>query len=106
VGGLGVVISDLERQQMLAYEENRKSLGIAYVFLFLFGWLGGHKFYLAHYFAVAFYVIMFITGFIFGFPWVILGICVIVDIFILNLHIKEYNRKVYRQVYGKDKTFL
>lgn len=40
------MIMHSDRAQMIAHEENRKSVGMAYLLLFLFGSLAVHRFYL------------------------------------------------------------
>ena len=43
---MACVMSDMNTQNMMWYESQKKSVGIAYLFWFFLGLFGGHRFYL------------------------------------------------------------
>ncbi|WP_462382522.1 TM2 domain-containing protein [Pseudomonas sp. Marseille-QA0892] len=87
------------QQEMLIEQKvanARKSTGVAYLLWFLFGGLGGHRFYLGKTgTAIAILLITLVGCFTF-FPLIITGIWLLVDLFLIPGIIKDHSEQVRR----------
>ena len=76
----------------MMYDANRKSNGVAYLFCFLFGWFGVHRFYLGQNGTGAIMLVLWAAGWVtFFFAWIPLGIWIFVDYFLIPGMVREFN---------------
>lgn len=68
-----------------------KSKGIAYLLWFFLGGLGIHKFYLHKWGMGIVYIILLILDIFLWIPFVLLGIGLLVDLFVLGTQVDTYN---------------
>lgn len=89
---------------MMAFEANKKSVGVAYLLWLFLGGFGGHRFYAGKTgSAVAMLLLLIVGGFatlfVFGFVLlVVLGIWVIVDAFLIPGWIRQHNNLLAAQL--------
>ena len=89
-------MSDVSRQMMM-YDAQKKSVGVAFILWFFLGYLGAHRFYAGKTFtAISQFVLTLLGGVLamvgVGFVFLgIVGIWLIVDIFLLPGIIRSYN---------------
>jgi TM2 domain-containing membrane protein YozV len=81
----------LHLQAQSAYDDAKKSVGIAYAFWFFLGVFGAHRFYLGQ--AGVGLLMLFTLG---GF-----GFIVLLDLFILGLEVKKVNARRKAAIFGR-----
>ena len=86
-----------DTQAMMAFESNKKSVGLAFLFWFFLGGLGGHRFYLGRTGSAVAQLLMSIFGwltvwFFLGlFLLIPLGIWLLVDAFLISGMVEAHN---------------
>lgn len=96
-----------DTQAMMAFESQKKSTGLAFVFWFFTGGLGGHRFYLGRTGSAVAQLIMSVLGWLLlmaaGFGLVLLiplGIWLLVDAFLISGMVSEHNRSLMERLNG------
>lgn len=87
-------------RDLMLYEANKKSAMIAYIFLFIFGYFGAHRFYVGRNGSALAMIGLVVLGFL-TLPIVIgilffmaVGVWNIVDIFLIPGWIREHNTRL------------
>lgn len=90
-----------DTKKMLQYEANKKSVGIAYLFWFLFGIFGAHRFYLGLEGSGTILLLLTIFSFILllfqGFGLILMfavGVWLLIDLAIIPSLVNEYNNRL------------
>jgi len=79
----------------MIYDANRKSAGVAFLLWFFVGGLGGHRFYLGRTGSAIAQLLLGLLGWLPLFlGWIVLGIWLIVDLFLISAMVTEENMKV------------
>jgi len=82
------------RQQMM-YDANRKSVGAAYLLWFFLGGFGAHRFYLTQTGTAVAQLLLLLLGWIpFFIGWVVLGVWLFVDLFLIPGIAREENMRL------------
>ncbi len=90
----------METNQMMRYEANKKSVGVAYLLWFFFGMLGVHRFYLHRGGSGTVILLLTLGSFFLMFIGIglflifIPGIWVFIDIFLIPGMARDYNNKL------------
>ena len=90
----------METQKMMRYEANKKSTGIAYLLLILFGGLGVHRFYLGKSGSGVVMLLLTLLGIVLSFAGIGFVLIAIVllwmffDLFLIPGMTREYNNKL------------
>ncbi len=81
---------DSNKRKELAFNENSKSIGVAYLLWLLFGWIGVHRFYAGETKTAIIQLILGLTvvGLVFQIPWWL------VDAFLVPGMINKHNKKI------------
>lgn len=91
-------MDDSVKQQLL-FEANRKSTGAAYLLWLFLGSLGAHRFYLGRTGSGVGQLLLLLFGWIpFFVGWVVLGIWLLVDAFLIPDMIRFDNLKMIRDI--------
>src|SRR5262249_59181689 len=86
-----------DARAMMLFEANKKSIVVAYLLWFLFGWAGGHRFYAGKVGSAVAQLLLFIFGVILTFFIVGIlllipqGIWVLIDAFLIPGWIRNHN---------------
>ena len=89
-----------DAQAMMRYDANKKSVMVAYVLWFFFGWLGAHRFYLRRIASAVVMLVLCIVsvpltivaiGYV-GFA--VLGVWALVDAFLIPGLTRDYNNRL------------
>jgi TM2 domain-containing membrane protein YozV len=92
---------DDQLRQQLVFESNRKSAGLAYVLWFFLGGFGAHRFYLGQNGTAIAQLLLGILGWLPLFlGWIVLGIWLLVDLFLIPGITRDENMKVIEQLSG------
>ncbi|MEZ5735786.1 MAG: TM2 domain-containing protein [Novosphingobium sp.] len=82
-------------RQQLTFEANRKSTGAAYLLLIFLGGFGAHRFYLGQTGTAIAQLLLGLLGWIPLFAgWIVLGIWLFVDLFLIPGIIREKNMEL------------
>jgi TM2 domain-containing membrane protein YozV len=90
----------METQKMMRYEANKKSAGVAYLLLILFGGLGVHRFYLGKSGSGVVMLLLTLLGIVLSFAGIGFVLIAIVllwmffDLFLIPGMTREYNNKL------------
>lgn len=90
----------LDPQRMMMYEAQKKSAGLAYVFLIFLGWFGVHRFYLGRQGTgitiLVLTILSFLGSFIFIgiFGYFVVAAWLFVDLFLTAGMVSEHNMKL------------
>ncbi len=96
------MISNDARIQM-TFEAQKKSTGAAYLLWFFLGGLGAHRFYLGQTGTAVAQLLLTLLGWIPLFiGWIVLGIWLIVDLFLIPDLIEQENMKIVNALTGGD----
>lgn len=93
-----------DAKAMMAFETGKKSTGIGYLLWFFFGGLGVHRFYLGRTGSGIAMLVIFILSliltfaFIGAFGFIVLGIWVIVDAFLIPGIAREHNQALMQRI--------
>jgi TM2 domain-containing membrane protein YozV len=88
---------DQVRTQMM-YDANRKEAGVAYLLWFFLGGFGAHRFYLGTTGTAVAQLLLLLLGWIpFLLGWVVLGIWLVVDLFLIPGIARDANMKLANQ---------
>ncbi|MDD3446868.1 MAG: TM2 domain-containing protein [Zavarzinia sp.] len=85
---------------MMAYDANKKSVGVAYLLWFFLGGFGGHRFYLGSVGLAVTQLVLTVLGAVLSFVGVglallaVVGIWVLIDAFLIPGMISAYNNGV------------
>ncbi|MDR3538056.1 MAG: TM2 domain-containing protein [Acetobacteraceae bacterium] len=93
-------VTHRDAQAMLRYDANKKSVGVAYALWFFFGAVGGHRFYLKQTGTAIVMLILFLASIVLSvaivgfFGFIVLGLWVLVDIFLIPGLTRTYNNQL------------
>ncbi len=96
-----------DTQALMAFESNKKSVGLAFVFWFFLGGLGGHRFYLGRTGSAVAQLLLSIFGWltvVVGFGLLLLvplGIWLLVDAFLISGMVQAHNNALMSRLNAK-----
>ncbi|QZD96046.1 TM2 domain-containing protein [Qipengyuania gelatinilytica] len=97
----GSITLDDNLRTQLQFESNKKSTGVSYLLWFFLGSFGAHRFYLGRTGTAVAQLLLLLLGWLpFFLGYVVLGIWVLVDAFLIPGMIREENQKLINQLDG------
>jgi TM2 domain-containing membrane protein YozV len=99
-----------DAQALMAFEAGKKSVGLAFVFWFFLGGLGGHRFYLGRTGSAVAQLIISVLGWLtvwvgFGLLLLIpLGIWLLIDAFLISGMVQEHNNGLMAHLNAKPRS--